>query len=60
MYRFHNITGTKKLIPILLIFFRTKGIMGKEVTPYILQRVNEITEGVSLTASILDLYQKYR
>lgn len=30
----------------------TKGIMGKEVTPYILQRVNEITEGASLTANI--------
>ena len=30
-----------------------EGICGKEVTPFILQRVNEITRGESLKASIL-------
>ena len=32
--------------------FREKGTQGKEVTPYILQRVNELTSGRSLQASI--------
>ena len=32
---------------------REKGIQGKEVTPYILQRVSELTSGRSLQASIL-------
>ena len=34
-------------------YFREKGIQGKEVTPYILQRVSELTSGRSLQASIL-------
>lgn len=50
----------QKIINTNIFFiFRTKGIMGKEVTPYILQRLNEITEGASLTASILDLSMQW-
>ena len=33
--------------------FRNKGISGKEVTPFVLQRVNQLTKGKSLEASIL-------
>uniref|UniRef100_A0A4W3JZI2 Zgc:136858 n=1 Tax=Callorhinchus milii TaxID=7868 RepID=A0A4W3JZI2_CALMI len=32
---------------------RAEGILGKEVTPFILQRVMELTQGASLSASIL-------
>ena len=35
-------------------FFRDQGIQGKEVTPFVLQKVNEITKGQSLYASILE------
>ena len=34
-------------------YCREKGIAGKDVTPYILARVNELTEGRSLAASFL-------
>lgn len=32
---------------------RDQGVLGKEVTPFVLQRVNDITEGQSLQSSIL-------
>ena len=35
---------------------RESSIVGKEVTPFVLQRVNELTKGQSLQASILPLY----
>ena len=35
---------------------RESSVAGKEVTPFVLQRVNELTEGQSLQASILHLY----
>jgi len=51
------------------VFNRTKNISGKEITPYVLQRVNELTKGKSLEASILvvanpkfgfpELYKRY-
>ena len=33
--------------------YRNMGVTGKAVTPYVLQRVNELTGGKSLQASIL-------
>ena len=43
------------MIYLTIYFFidRKEGITGKEVTPFILQRVNERTAGKSLEASIL-------
>ena len=38
---------------MFLLHFRNHEIIGKNVTPFILQRVNEITKGKSLEASIL-------
>ena len=35
------------------MFNRAKSISGKDITPYVLQRVNELTRGKSLEASIL-------
>ena len=35
---------------------RESSVAGKDVTPFVLQRVNELTEGQSLQASILHLY----
>jgi len=47
---------------LIFCYFRSsKEIRGKDVTPFILQRVNELTKGKSLEASILlksDLYLK--
>ena len=33
--------------------YRSQGVSGKEVTPFILAKVNELMEGKSLAASIL-------
>ena len=41
---------------IYYIYYREKKIMGKDVTPYILARVNELTSGQSLQASILVIH----
>lgn len=41
-------------LPVLfLCLLSDKGITGRDVTPFILQKVNEITKGKSLQASIL-------
>ena len=37
----------------IVLFIRVAGITGKDVTPFILQRLNELTAGKSLEASIL-------
>ena len=37
----------------MLFLTRRQDISGKDITPYVLQRVNEITKGKSLEASIL-------
>ncbi|XP_070533331.1 uncharacterized protein [Ptychodera flava] len=42
----------EKAVQQALVEARRNGIMGKEVTPYILQRVYELTEGKSLDANI--------
>lgn len=36
----------------MLLICSEKGIVGKKITPYILQRVNELTSGGSLNANI--------
>lgn len=36
-----------------LYICRSKGITGKELTPFMLQRINELTDGKSLDSSIL-------
>ena len=36
-----------------IIGVRAKNISGRDITPYVLQRVNELTKGKSLEASIL-------
>lgn len=38
---------------------RESSVVGKEVTPFVLQRVNELTKGQSLQASILPLYNLF-
>lgn len=38
---------------------RESSVVGKEVTPFVLQRVNELTKGQSLQASILPLYNSF-
>lgn len=38
---------------------RESSIVGKDVTPFVLQRVNELTKGQSLQASILPLYNRF-
>lgn len=38
---------------ILDTAFRERDIKGKSVTPFVLERVNELTEGQSLETSIL-------
>ena len=38
---------------IMICLTRAKDISGKDITPYVLQRVNEMTKGKSLEASIL-------
>lgn len=38
---------------------RESSVVGKEVTPFVLQRVNELTKGESLQASILPLYNLF-
>jgi pseudouridine-5'-phosphate glycosidase len=45
--------NANKLFYLLCWFGRAKHITGAEVTPYILMRVNELTGGASLSASIL-------
>jgi pseudouridine-5'-phosphate glycosidase len=39
----------------MIVFYREQNIAGKDVTPFVLERVNEITGGTSLQASILFL-----
>ena len=41
------------LLTRLCCRFRKNGIYGKEITPFVLQRVNQLTKGKSLEASIL-------
>lgn len=36
----------------LLLCYSKAGIRGKEITPYILSRVNELTQGLSLKSNI--------
>lgn len=36
-----------------LAIYRSKGITGKEVTPFLLQKLTELTDGKSLDSSIL-------
>ena len=38
---------------MFFFLYRDQGVLGKEVTPFVLQRVNELTKGQSLQASIL-------
>lgn len=44
---------TITMINILDAIFRERDIKGKSVTPFVLERVNELTEGQSLETSIL-------
>ena len=44
---------TITMINILDTIFRERDIKGKSVTPFVLERVNELTEGQSLETSIL-------
>lgn len=41
---------------ITQIFVSEKNILGKEVTPFLLSRINEITGGESLRASMFILF----
>lgn len=45
---------------ILLLHFRTKGISGKEVTPYVLERVNQLSGGSSLAANVALIHNNAR
>jgi len=37
---------------VCFIYCRQEGVKGKEITPFVLQRVNELTSGKSLEANI--------
>lgn len=43
----------ERAIQLALQEAKSRGIQGKEITPFVLGRVNEVTKGKSLQASIL-------
>ena len=49
----HGWNSHVALICCSLVYFSTLKVSGKEITPFILQRVNELTGGRSLESSIL-------
>lgn len=48
-----DLSLNKSSLSVLFDLYSAKGITGRNVTPFILQKVNELTKGKSLQASIL-------